>query len=60
VEADAVTYVATIESIVPDADGELSLHLELADAPGRGSILASNRYTTTVEQAHRGGVASQP
>lgn len=60
VEADAATYVATMESIVPDADGELALRLELADALGQASILASNRYTTTVERAHHGRGASQP
>ncbi|MEJ5256254.1 MAG: hypothetical protein WHS89_12990 [Acidimicrobiales bacterium] len=48
VAADACSFVGTIDTVVPVTEGELALRLELVDPDSPASVLATNRYTTTV------------
>ena len=47
VAADECTYVGTLQAVVPDEPGELSLDLVLV----AGDRAATNRYTSTIVQA---------
>lgn len=55
VAVDESSFVGTIETVVPAAAGELALRLELVDPAAPASVLAANRYTTTVIATPPGG-----